>query len=192
MVQISKTHQMTKKEFLKTWKTEAAINLQFVKEKLSVLNNAQLNFKTNAESWSILQCVEHLNRYSEYYLRSIAGKLKEAKTKGSETVKYSWFGKMSIKAMHPDNRKKSQTLKRLNPKESEVNREVLNEFIQHQNHLIQLLEQAENHSLNANKIPADVFKLLRLRLGECFEFLIVHQQRHILQMKEIRKSYSME
>jgi len=100
-------------------------------------------------------------------------------------VKYSWFGKMSIKSMHPDNRKKSNTLGRLNPAASEVNREVLQNFITHQKNLLTLMEKVEKHSINSIKIPADVFKLLKLRLGECFEFLIVHQQRHILQMKEL-------
>ena len=47
------------------------------------------------------------------------------------------------------------------------------------------MQKAEKHSINSIKIPADVFKLLKLRLGECFEFVIVHQQRHILQIKEV-------
>ena len=149
------------------------------------MTEAQLNFKPDADKWSVLQCVEHLNRYSEYYLKTIENKLSKAKEKGAEEVKYSWFGRMSIKSIHPDNRKKSKTLARLNPAASEVNRGILQDFITHQKTLLTLMDKAEKHSLNSIKIPADVFKLLKLRLGECFEFLIVHQQRHILQMKEL-------
>ncbi len=176
---------MNKKEFLNFWKEEASINLQFVENELVKLTEAQLNFKPDADKWSVLQCVEHLNRYSGYYLKIMADKLSKANEKGAEEVKYSWFGKMSIKSIHPDNRKKSKTLGRLNPTESEVNRQILQDFIVHQKNLLSLLQKAEKYSVNSIKIPADVFKLLKLRLGECFEFVIVHQQRHILQIKEV-------
>jgi len=176
---------MTKKQFLDTWKNEAQTNLQFVENELVKLSDAQLNLKPDTDKWSVLQCVEHLNRYSEYYLRVMDTKLSSAKETGEEELKYSWFGKMSIKSIHPDNRKKSKTLKRLNPAESEVNKQVLRDFIAHQKNLLRLMNKAERYSINSVKIPADVFKLLKLRLGECFEFLIVHQQRHILQMKEL-------
>jgi len=176
---------MNKKDFLNIWKLEAQNNLQFVENELLKLSDTQLNFKPNAEKWSVLQCIEHLNRYSEYYLRVIDVKLSNAKEKGKEDVKYSWFGKMSIKSMHPDNRKKSKTLGRLNPAESEVSKQVLQDFIAHQKKLLELMNKADRYSLNSIKIPADVFKLLKIRLGECFEFLIIHQQRHILQIKEL-------
>jgi hypothetical protein len=137
------------------------------------------------DKWSVLQCLEHLNRYSVYYLKVIDDKLGEAKEKSTEEVKYSWFGKMSIKSMHPDNRKKSKTLGRLNPAASGVNRQALEDFISHQKNLIGIMEKSEKYSLNSIRIPADVFKLLKLRLGECLEFLIIHQQRHILQIREL-------
>ena len=176
---------MTKIEFLKIWKAEALMNLQFVENELVNLSDEQLNFKPDADKWSVLQCVEHLNRYSEYYLKVIDNKLSKANEAGTEEVKHSWFGKMSIKSMHPDNRKKSKSLGRLNPAASEVNRKALQDFINYQKNLLSLIDKSEKYSLNSIKIPADVFKLLKLRLGECFEFLIVHQQRHILQIKEL-------
>lgn len=176
---------MNKIEFLKIWQKEASTILQFVEIELIKLSDTQLNFKPGIDNWSVLQCLEHLNRYSEYYLKVMEEKLKKAKEKGDEEIKYSWFGKMSIKSMHPENRKKSKTLVRLNPTESEVNRQVLQDFITHQKNLLNIMDKAESYSLNSIKIPADVFKLLKLRLGECFEFLIVHQQRHILQIKDL-------
>lgn len=176
---------MNKTEFLNTWKAEAQINLQFIENEVVKLTDAQLNFKPDADKWSVLQCIEHLNRYSEYYLKVMDTKLSKASEKGTEEVKRSWFGNMSIKSIHPDNRKKSKTLGRLNPAVSEVNRQVLQDFIAHQKNLLRLMTKAEKYSLNSIKIPADVFKLLKLRLGECFEFVIVHQQRHILQIREL-------
>ncbi len=38
---------------------------------LQQLSNEQLNIRPNTESWTILECIEHLNRYSDFYLQEI-------------------------------------------------------------------------------------------------------------------------
>ena len=39
------------------------------------LTPAQLNQKKSPESWSILECLEHLNLYGDFYLPAIEGAL---------------------------------------------------------------------------------------------------------------------
>ena len=39
--------------------------------KLRQLPESKLNFKEDPEKWSILECIEHLNRYGDYYLPEI-------------------------------------------------------------------------------------------------------------------------
>ena len=31
-------------------------------------NEEKLNYKPNPETWSVLQCLDHLNQYAEYYI----------------------------------------------------------------------------------------------------------------------------
>ena len=35
------------------------------------LTNEQLNYKSSPETWSILECIEHLNLYGNFYLPEI-------------------------------------------------------------------------------------------------------------------------
>lgn len=44
------------------------------------LSNEELNWKSNPESWSVLECIEHLNLYGDYYLPEIKKRMQQAAT----------------------------------------------------------------------------------------------------------------
>lgn len=79
--------------------------------------------------------------------------------------------------MRPGSRKKHTTLRHMNPGDSRLGREVLTEFLAHQAELLALLARAHHADLNREAVPVDFFKLLKLRLGEALEFVVVHRQR---------------
>ena len=140
-----------------------------------------LNQQPAPGSWSILECLEHLNRYSRYYNPQIAKALAQHGAPTAQSVGYSWLGRKSVDMMRPDNRKKHTTLKHMNPSGSRLGREVLTAFLAHQIELLDLLERAHAADLNRKAVPVEFFKLLKLRLGEALEFVVVHQQRHLQQ-----------
>ena len=49
-----------------------------------------LNWKENPESWSVLECIEHLNRYGDFYIPEIRKKIKTSQHKSSEIFKSNW------------------------------------------------------------------------------------------------------
>ncbi len=143
-----------------------------------------LNWKENAESWSIAECLEHLNIYSAYYLPAIEMQINQAR-KDSENLKReaksTWFGKFSIKSIDPANVKKQKTLKHLNPSNSQLEANVVKRFQDNQTKLLKLLKEAKSINLNKVKIPVEFFKLVKINAGDCFQFLIAHEKRHIIQ-----------
>jgi len=60
---------------------------------------------------------------------------------------------------------------------------VVAEFIQQQEALLSYLKQAQHTDLNAVKIPISIFKWLKLKLGDVLQFLIAHNERHLVQAK---------
>jgi hypothetical protein len=91
------------------------------------LDEALLNQRPAPTSWSILECLEHLNRYSRYYNATLS---KALATPGplptpAAEVGYTWLGRKSVEMMRPTNAKKSTTLKHLNPLGSRLGPEVL-------------------------------------------------------------------
>ena len=154
----------------------------------ALLDAVLLNQRPAQASWSILECLEHLNRYSRYYLAAFAKALAlpNPTPAAPAEVAYTWLGRKSVDMMQPTNAKKTSTLKHLNPLGSRLGPEVLAEFDQHQARLLALLAQAHRADLNRKVVPVEFFRLLKLRLGEALEFVVVHQQRHVQQAQRVR------
>ena len=65
---------------------------------------------------------------------------------------------------------------------------IFKEFFQHQNKLLQLMDIARRRNLNSIRIPITISKLLRLKLGDMFRFLVAHEQRHMMQARNAIKA----
>jgi len=149
---------------------------------LTPLDDFTLNFKPSPERWSVLECLEHLNRYSRYYNPAIATALQQQPVQHQlQPVRYSWLGRKSIKLVQPDNGKQYKTVKHMNPVGGTLGREVLAEFLAHQTQLLTLLDTAQRADLNKKAVPVEFFRLLKLGSGEALEFVVRHQERHVQQ-----------
>lgn len=153
------------------------------------LTDNQLNFKHSTESWSILECIEHLNRYGNFYIPEISGRLKHSKFKVSPTFKTGLLGNYFAKSMLPKEKpNKMKTFKSMDPNNSALDRQTLDTFIQQQKSLIELLNDAKNTDLTKVKTAISISKLIKLRLGDTFRVVIYHNLRHIVQAKKALNS----
>jgi len=151
-------------------------------EKLILLPFETLNRRADELSWSALECIEHLNRYSNFYLREIENCLNNAKGKEHETFESGMLGNYFANSMLPKpGFNKMKTFKDKNPLGSETDTSVIQGFIYRQYKMLELLDRARNVSLQKNKVGITITSLLRLRLGDTFRFVIYHNQRHIVQ-----------
>jgi hypothetical protein len=157
-----------------------------VQAQFEPLELSQLNHKPAPDAWSILECLEHLNRYSRYYNPALAAALAGPAASVNTEVRYSWLGRKSIEMMGPGSTKKAKTLKHMNPSGSVLGREVLTEFYQQQEQLLKLLAQAHGTDLNRKAVPIEFFKLLKMRVGESFEFVVLHEERHVQQALRVK------
>ncbi|MDI9867671.1 DinB family protein [Flectobacillus roseus] len=133
--------------------------------------------------WSVAQCLSHLNAYSNYYLQNFRERmLSQGQFSQNHPIKSTWLGKLAIKSMHPDTGKsKFKAMKGYIPSSKLPAFEVLDTFISHQKNLLEILKVARNYQLNQITIPISIAKFLTLRLADALYFLIIHQERHILQ-----------
>ena len=143
-----------------------------------------LNYKENKESWSVLECIQHLNLYSDFYLPEIKVQIEKSAYTSDELFKSGLLGNYSANMMLPgENMKKMKTFSNKNPLGSQLDSKVLERFIEHQDMMIELLNQSRSVSLNKTKTCISISKWIRLKLGDTFRFVINHQERHILQAK---------
>jgi hypothetical protein len=158
-----------------------------VATELASMDLQDLNFKTSSDSWSILECLEHLNRYSRYYnpelAKAIEGNSGHTELQG---ITYSWLGKKSLEMVRPQNMKKHKTVKHMNPVNSDLGRATIKEFLQHQAGLLHLLQRAGNANLHKKAVPVEFFRLMKLRIGEALEFVVLHEERHVQQALRVK------
>lgn len=154
-----------------------------VDTQLRRLSLAQLNRKPGPTSWSALECLEHLNRYSRFYNAELTRALQPSAASAAHPheVEFSWLGRKSYDTVKPDNGKQHKTVKHMDPAGSQLGPEVVTEFLAHQTRLLELLHGAQDINLNRKAVRIEFFKLLKLKVGEAMQFVVAHEQRHVQQ-----------
>lgn len=152
--------------------------------------DGELNRKPAQDSWSVLECIEHLNLYGDFYIPAMAQKIRQAtKSRQQAAFRSGWFGNYFAKSMLPQEKsKKVKTFKDKDPSGSLLDRSVLDRFLDQQKELVDLLKQAEEVNLSRVRVPMSISKLIRLRLGDTFRIVIYHNQRHIVQAGKVISS----
>lgn len=151
------------------------------------LSDEALNWKPAQKSWSVLACIEHLNLYGDFYLPEIERSIQQAaRQKVPENFKSGLFGNYFAESMLPQEKlKKIKTFKDKDPGASQLERSVLDRFMDQQKVLLSLLDEARTVDLSKVKIPLSISRLLKLQLGDTFRVLVYHDQRHIVQAKNV-------
>ena len=177
--------KMNTRQLIDELKSITQDNLNFA-EKLLSQPGEKLNFRLSEKSWSILECLEHLNLYGRFYLPEIRNSIQNSDSRFTEVFSSGILGNYFAKSMLPKQKlNKMETFKSMNPIHSNLDRKVLNEFIAQQKQMTELLNDAENVNLNTIKTGISISSFIRLKLGDTFRFVIYHNLRHIEQAKRI-------
>lgn len=168
-------------------RTHKATALVQVFQKLA---ESQLRYKENPNTWSVLECIAHLNRYYAFYLPLLQKAIhKEAVKKGSGSFRSGWLGQFFVKLMEPKEGKikKMKAMAVMNPNGTPVDAVVLQDFIANQEAFLQLLEACRTLDLNAVSIPTVMSRWITINLGDTLRFMVVHHERHLLQAQNCLK-----
>ncbi|WP_343631032.1 DinB family protein [Fluviicola sp.] len=156
-------------------------------EELKTKPEEALNYKEHAESWSVLECLEHLNLYGRFYLPEIKKRITASSSASEPVFKSGWLGNYFANSMLPKEKlNKMKTFKNMNPLNSKLDKKVIDEFIIQQREMLQLLEASRKVSLNKTRTAISISKLIKLKLGDTFRFVIYHNQRHMVQALRLR------
>ncbi len=146
------------------------------------LSEAELNKVGENGEWSIAQNLEHLNMYFDYYNLVIRQALANAKEDiGAEQFRSGWLGNYFSRSMDYRTGKKIKAFKDYIPEKRLNARMVIQTFIQHEEELLQLIRKAKSYNLTKIRIAISLTKWITMRLGDVFQFVILHNERHIIQ-----------
>jgi uncharacterized damage-inducible protein DinB len=165
---------------------ELEMIVQFVNSEMKKLPAEKLNQRPANGGWSLLECLEHLNRYSAYYNPALEKAIAANRAVNTKPeITFTWIGKKSVEMIMPKNAKRHKTIKKMNPLGSVLNAAVIDAFLKNQQQLLKLLQLAPQANLGKKAVPVEFFRLLKMNIGETLLFMVLHEQRHFLQLKRI-------
>ncbi len=142
--------------------------------------------------WSAIQVIEHLNSYYRFYLPAIEKEMNGSDSTTASLFKPGWLGNYFTHMMEPRKNgvisNKMKTPKNHRPVAGINSSIVIKEFIAHQQKLLALLAVAATKDINKIKVGVSLTKLLKLKLGDVFRFIVAHNNRHYLQIQNTLKA----
>jgi hypothetical protein len=183
---------MTGSELIEDLNKVTNENIEFAKKKLAYLNENQLNWKPNDRSWSIAEVLAHLNAYSSFYHPAFIKKTENTKfRKPTENFISSPLGRSAWKSMKlgrlKNIKRKFKAPQSYNPTISAkwLEGNVLESFLTNQDELISIFEKSKEINIRKAKSPISLSKIIKLRMGDAFMFVVYHNERHIQQIKNL-------
>ena len=164
---------------------QATAKAKFFKQ----LSIDQLRYKKGGQ-WSILECLEHLNLYGDFYLLEIENRIIEKGNRGgSKIFRSGLLGNYFANLMEVKEGKvtKMKTPKDKNPVNMNLTETTIARFLQQQEQLVKLLQTCRSMDLTRTKCAISLTRLIKLRLGDTLRFFTYHIERHVLQAERVCK-----
>ena len=172
---------------MKNWSKQIEENTQNFVDTFGGLSMEQLNWKPNANTWSIAQNIEHLIVINKTYFPIIES-IRNGKYKKPFIAKFgfivAFFGKTILQAVQPDRKKKMKTFSIWEPSKSAIPKGILDRFKAHQSELQQIIENSRDLIEKGTIISSPANKNLVYKLETAFDIIVTHEQRHFQQSKE--------
>lgn len=156
-------------------------------ERIREISEKQFNQKRNDGGWSIAQVLEHMLFYSRFYLPHLERSLAMQKP-DQKQFKSGWLGSYFTQLMKPDDngvvKSKMKAPSNAKPQDKNYSWQTLESFIAAQHQLLQILKDMEHSDWNM-RLPISISRMIRLKAGDVLQFVIAHEQRHMLQIHKM-------
>jgi len=167
--------------------------IDIAKKYFEPLSADQLRRRPNPKSWSVGECLEHLNLYGEYYIPALQKAL-QAEGQPQPTFKGSVLGEHFANLMRPKDdgqpKSKMSTFSDKNPvlMSFVVTPEIVSAFIAQQEDMLKCISAARQKNLHRPKITITITRLISLGIGDTLRFNTYHAQRHVAQALRVLQS----
>ena len=160
--------------------------LELARTQFAPLPPEALLVRPGQDRWNAMECFAHLNAHFDYFLPRIELAIHKAKARSWAPHRerlQGWLGRMSIRAVDPLNMGKTRrkSPKRINPKHLQLRQNEVKAFLINSEMLLRLLQQAREVDLNKAKVEHFRWPHFNFLLGDLFEYIVLHAQRHTLQ-----------
>jgi len=152
------------------------------------LSDDQFAWQSSPATWSIAQCIDHLNVTARLYLpqldEGIANAIRQG-LYGEGPFKYWWLGRMMVRMMEPPPRMRVKAPVAFHPPPARTRREIMAAFRAYQVQYVDRLRQANGLDLARSRVRSPAASWVHMPLGTGFAAMTAHERRHLWQAKRV-------
>ncbi len=191
---------MTQSEFAQQLEIQRLKLMKTVEETFYFMEAEELNVKPDKNSWSILQCFDHINRANGTYLKAFEKRLDRYSGPSHATDKYRMgvMGKFMTRSMTPKEGKirwKMKTFQKLKPLNEQypearlMEQVVFEDFQGDMERLRVVLEKSPDLPWHDQRISSALGSMVKFKFGDAMAFVLAHTQRHIQQATNVKDTF---
>lgn len=153
------------------------------------LDDERFNWRPDERSWSIAQCLDHLNVGNRVYLVPMREALTRARQKGAVRrgpIRPGPFGRWFVANLEPPPKRRLSAPKKIVPAAQKGKAEVMEEWSRLQAEAKDLLREAAELDLNRTRFVNPFISLIRFSVGTGFQVIVSHERRHLWQAARVK------
>ena len=152
------------------------------------LSDAQFAWQPAPDSWSVAQCIDHLNTTAREYLPMMDEGIADAIRRGlykPGPYAYNWIGRLMVWMFDPKVRVRAKAPQAFQPPVGRPRHDVMAAFRAYQVQYIDRLRQANGLDLARARVTSPVTRMIRMPLGSAFALTVAHERRHLQQARRV-------
>ena len=154
---------------------------------VSRLAPEQLNWKADARSWSVGQCLEHLCLSNEVYVSPMMEALANAPKGVADEITPGWFGRWFIRSyIDPATQKKrARAPRKATPASSRLDHSIAKRFIASNDAMRAVMTRAREIDVNHVRFRNPYVPVIRFTIGTGLLIVARHNHRHLGQAERV-------
>ena len=156
---------------------------------LAGVGDAAFNWRRAPGTWSMAQCVDHLNLVGPMYLRAIDRAIERGRSKellGAAPFRYGLLESWAVRVMDAPPMFRIKARRAYAPAVDRRPEEALTAFLALQDEFQQRLARADGLDLGKVKARSPFTRHIRFSLGKAIAAMAAHQRRHVWQARQLR------
>lgn len=148
-------------------------------------NEGHLKLRPFPNKWSVLECIDHLNKANHPYLKGLEKAILNLPQAPSEPMKFTFMGSILNGYVNPDTRKtKPAPAPGVSKPDSKLDpSSVFKRYRDNLERFDHIFEGLADKDINKKVVPS-LLPILKVRSGEALHLLCWHNRRHMIQADE--------
>jgi hypothetical protein len=155
------------------------------------LSDTQFNWQPRPDSWSVAQCLDHLNITARLYMPNLDEGIAAAIQRGLYSAgpfSYNWLGRLFVHVVKPQTKFKAKAPRAFQPPVGRSRNEVMAAFGAYQVQYVDRLRQANGLDLARARVSSPIVPWIRMPLGSGFAMMAAHERRHLAQAARVTRT----